>query len=134
MNDLNETIFECEDGDDATVAKRDDDSSESDSGGIVLNFDRNRNSFKKKGGKRQRKNSAPNVETNHSRAEEEEAISFRPLSKVPTVATDQEVEQLMESCQKKSHFQSGISPRKARALRRRLYLDLYKEVANKMLI
>ena len=129
-----ETIFECDynndDENDVDDVKRqnDDISSDSDSDGIVLNFSRKRNSLKKK--KSDRKFSEPNLETTLPK----NAESSRPLMKVPTVATDQEIQAVEESRQSRSKFETSISPRKARALRRRLYLDLYKEASSKMLI
>ena len=142
MNELNDTIFECDDDDaddgsgvknsrDRIVDEDDSDSSgESDSDGIILNFDSKSNSIKKK---RERKLSDPSA--NSSFPKSASGVSLRPLSKVPTVATDQEIAAVLESCQKKNRVdQSSISPRKARAMRRKLYLDLYKEVSSKMLI
>ena len=105
-------------------------SSESDSEGIVLNFDK----------KASRKSSKKNVSDNAAAISAPESqptvacLSFRPLFKVPTVATDQEIEAVEESRKKKSKFERAISPRKARAMRRKLYLDLYKEASKQMLI
>lgn len=146
MKELNGTIFECEDDTvddvdgiknsrDRIVDEDSDSSGESDSDGIILNFDKgqsNNSSIKKK---RERKESAPSEETAKCFPESSSGVTFRPLAKVPTVATDQEIAEVLESRQKKSRVdQSSISPRKARAMRRKLYLDLYKEVSSKMLI
>ena len=59
----------------------------------------------------------------------------KPVTKVPTVASEKELEDILEArsselMQKKR----ALDPRKARALRRKLYLDLYGEVVQRMLI
>ena len=131
---MNDTIFECDDDNDNDVSRDRNDQestsgSESDSDGIILNFDKKPNTIKKK---REINSSQPEAK---SVSFPESEASFRPISKVPTVATDQEIAAVLESRQKKTAFASStISPRKARAMRRKLYLDLYKEVSSKMLI
>jgi hypothetical protein len=103
-------------------------SSGSDSDGIVLNFD-------KKGRRKLSKKNVCDKSIVISTPQPSSAcVSFRPLFKVPTVATDQEVEAVEESRKKKSKLERAISPRRARAMRRRLYLDLYKEASKHMLI
>ncbi len=123
-----ETILESDNYENDVTRHIDDVSSDSDSDGIVLNFNRKENSLKKK--KSDRKLSEPDLETTLPKNTE----SSRPLMKVPTVATDREIQAVEESRQLRSKFENSISPRKARALRRRLYLDLYKEASSKMLI
>jgi len=123
-----ETILESDNNENDVTRHIDDVSSDSDSDGIVLNFNRKENSLKKK--KSDRKLSEPDLETTLPKNTE----SSRPLMKVPTVATDREIQAVEESRQLRSKFENSISPRKARALRRRLYLDLYKEASSKMLI
>ena len=105
-------------------------SSGSDSDGIVLNFDKKirHKSSKKNVSDNTTAISVPQAQTSS------ECVSFRPLFKVPTVASDQEIEAVEESRKRKSKFERPISPRKARAMRRRLYLDLYKEASKQMLI
>ena len=63
-------------------------------------------------------------------------LEQKPVTKVPTVATDQELMDFLESrCNDQKSFKNKyLTPRKARALRRKLYLDLYSEVAQKMFI
>ena len=63
-------------------------------------------------------------------------LEQKPVTKVPTVATDQELMDFLESrCNDQKGFKNKyLTPRKARALRRKLYLDLYSEVAQKMFI
>jgi hypothetical protein len=139
------SMYERDDDDEENVAEKrhgDADSSssesESDYDGIVLNFGR-KNAERKKSVRRVRKYSAPNLEPCRF---PESVTSFRPISKVPTVATDEEIEAVLESRvsnldesrDRKSKNETLIAPRKARALRRKLYLDLYKEVSSKMLI
>lgn len=58
-------------------------------------------------------------------------LDRQPVIKVPTVATDKEMEDIMEA---RCNGKKILDPRKARALRRKLYLDLYSEVAQRMLI
>lgn len=60
------------------------------------------------------------------------ALSPKTLSKVPTIASDKDLESLVTM--RRSRKGVKIDPREARALRRRLYLDLYKEAASKGLI
>ena len=62
-------------------------------------------------------------------------LERQALQKVPTVATDKELEAILET--RNQGFKAkkkSLDPRKARALRRKLYLDLYGEVAQRMLI
>ena len=63
-------------------------------------------------------------------------LERKPVTKVPTVATDQELLDILEArCSDQKSFRNKLlTPRKARALRRKLYLDLYSEVAQRMLI
>ena len=57
------------------------------------------------------------------------------VHKVPTVATDKELAAILEArSQGLKTKKKSLDPRKARALRRKLYLDLYGEVAQRMLI
>ena len=62
-------------------------------------------------------------------------LERQALQKVPTVATDKELEAILEA--RNQGFKAkkkALDPRKARSLRRKLYLDLYGEVAQRMLI
>ena len=63
-------------------------------------------------------------------------LERKPVTKVPTVASDQELLDILEArCSDQKSFRNKLlTPRKARALRRKLYLDLYSEVAQRMLI
>ena len=57
------------------------------------------------------------------------------VTKVPTVASEKELQDILEN--RSNDFKKkmkSLDPRKARALRRKLYLDLYGEVAQRMLI
>ena len=153
MSDLSDAILECDadenddiDAQNATQndfipeiaqgrdldlrSPEDEVSSGSDSDGIVLNFDKKirHKSSKKNVSDNTTAISGPQAQTSS------ECVSFRPLFKVPTVASDQEIEAVEESRKRKSKFERPISPRKARAMRRRLYLDLYKEASKQMLI
>jgi hypothetical protein len=62
-------------------------------------------------------------------------LDRKPVAKVPTVASEKELQDILEARsnglrQKKK----SLDPRKARALRRKLYLDLYGEMSQRMLI
>ena len=62
-------------------------------------------------------------------------LERKAVMKVPTVASEKELQDILEARsngikQKKK----SLDPRKARALRRKLYLDLYGEIAQRMLI
>ena len=62
-------------------------------------------------------------------------LERKVVSKVPTVASEKELQAILEARSNgvKQRMKS-LDPRKARALRRKLYLDLYGEVAQRMLI
>jgi len=57
--------------------------------------------------------------------------SDRGMSKVPTIATDCDLANMEERRGKKEGCRTRLNPRKARALRRKLYLELYCEAAKK---
>jgi hypothetical protein len=59
-------------------------------------------------------------------------MDARGLTKVPTIATDGEVACL--ELLRKNKKKLNLDPRKARAMRRKLYLDLYRDAVNKGLI
>ena len=59
----------------------------------------------------------------------------KPVTKVPTVASEKELQEILEARSNSiKQKKKTLDPRKARALRRKLYLDLYGEVAQRMLI
>lgn len=69
-----------------------------------------------------------------SKTSETIPMANRPITKVPTLASDQEIFGLEEQQRNRKKFEARMTPRKARAIRRKLYLDLYKEASSKMLI
>ena len=78
------------------------------------------------GNKQQHSNKSDTNEDHHP---ELVALEHRGLSKVPTIATDSELEKMEQM--RKSRRKVSLDPRKARAMRRKLYLDLYQEAAKK---
>ena len=57
------------------------------------------------------------------------ALEMRGMSKVPTIASETDLRKL--EALKRARRRWEPDPRRARALRRKLYLDLYKEAAGK---
>ena len=60
-------------------------------------------------------------------------LERRALSKVPTIANDHDLV-FLEDKRTKKKLSTHLSPRKARAMRRKLYLDLYRDAVNRKLI
>jgi hypothetical protein len=126
------TINEDKDEDD------DDDDEDDDEGGIIISFGSNATSEKCAAagynGKPLKSNVA-NVKQQHEykRTHSDTLILDRkPVTKVPTVATDKELLDILAGRSNGHH--DTLNPRRARALRRKLYLDLNSEVAQRMLI
>ena len=56
-------------------------------------------------------------------------LSPRGMSKVPTIASESELRRV--EAMRLDRRRCDLDPRRARALRRKLYVDLYREVAGK---
>ena len=62
-------------------------------------------------------------------------LDRKPVAKVPTVASEKELQDILEARSNGlRQRKKSLDPRKARALRRKLYLDLYGEMSQRMLI
>ncbi len=127
-----------EQGQDDENSDEDEDEDEDDDAGIIISFGHNNSSKVENVGATStccfKPPAAPAVETVQG-GPSLHFLERKPVTKVPTVASDKELEDILEarSHQLKSQKKS-LDPRKARALRRKLYLDLYSEVAQRMLI
>ena len=122
MSSIRENV---EDSDDESDEEDDDDC------GIIISF----------GGKnpepQQKPDKAVKMEPKKENAENPNMVLLerKPVTKVPTVASDKELEDILEARSNElRQKKKSLDPRKARALRRKLYLDLYGEVAQRMLI
>ena len=62
-------------------------------------------------------------------------LERKAVTKVPTVASEKELQDILEARSNAiKQKKKSLDPRKARALSRKLYLDLYGEIAQRMLI
>ncbi len=76
----------------------------------------------------------PPVENNVSEEKANNTVYLpesRGMSKVPTIATESELRRVESMRRAVKQRRLDMDPRKARALRRKLYLDLYRDAASK---
>ena len=112
-----------------------DDDDDDDEGGIIITFGTSKAENYNLAAKDTKLSSSESKQIPDANNVTMHCLERQALQKVPTVATDKELEAILET--RNQGFKAkkkSLDPRKARALRRKLYLDLYGEVAQRMLI